>query len=70
MDAIYKVNKPEDDPWNQIKDYQDAKYLEDLIKSAKEKPDFKEKKYELLRHIATSECFRQMRIMLIHQLES
>lgn len=70
MQSIYQINNPKDDPWSQIKDYEDAKYLEELIKIEKSKPSYGDKeKYEMLRKIACSECFREMRILLIRQLE-
>lgn len=71
MSGVYRINKPEEDSWSKIKDYQDAQYLSERIKQVKSKGKISSKnKYLLLRAIATSECFKEMRILLINELES
>jgi hypothetical protein len=68
MNSIYRISTPEDFPFASDFDYKQLQFrIEGYLASGGKT---KKMKRRLMRKIATSHCFRELRILLVKLLES
>lgn len=68
MQSIYRISDERDFPFNNDFDYKSiSASIKEYKESNKKTPEWHD---SIFREIAMSHCFREIRILLIHQLEN